>query len=160
MNVPWGELLIAANTTIQSALLAGSDVANYSASAVSKHGEASVSGSTSTGKFTCKPGTYFVQFNASVEAPETSGALTSGDSTGEVAAVLYVAGAAVTGAKATIEQDTAGVAKQIVVSKVVEITEAQLAAGTNLIHMVLIGESTAGNDVLIKEGQFHVLRLN
>lgn len=161
MNVPFGEQTITANTTLELSQVAATILdTGYAAGATSRHGEASITVDATTGKFTCVAGIYEFAFNASVEAAETSGSATSGDTQGEIIFGLYQAGTVVAGSKAIVEIDTVGAGRQVVVRKIVEVTEAQQEAGTNYFQIGMVSTDSSGNDLLIKEGRFGVLRLN
>lgn len=163
MNVPFGEMWITGNTTIE---LSGATATildtGWTAGTVSRHGDLSVTVDATTGKFTLVPGTYKFHFNASVEAPETSGSATSGDAQGEIIFGLYQGGTVVAGSKAIVEVDTVGAGRQVVVEKIVEITETVYEASTptNYVQIGMVSTDASGNDLLIKEGHFSVIRLS
>lgn len=164
MNTPFASMYITANTTVQNASAAGTVLAPSTSSWVvdptSKHGEASAVGSVATGKITCVPGIYEVQVQASIEGPLTSDSNTSGDTTGKITLALAVGGTIVTGSKSKGQDVTDGVTTFLAVTKIVEITKAQLDAATNYIQALVLGGDASGNDVLVSEARMVVKRLS
>lgn len=162
MNIPFGGLYHVANSTIFYAPAAGAAyTTNWVVDPISKHGEASIVPTAASGKLTMKPGIYELVYEASIYGPAASGGeLTSGDTTGEIAAKFYIADAAVTGAVAKGEDVTDGVITFLSLSKVVEITEAQLTAGTNYAQVYLFGSDSQGNDLIVTDSRFYAKRLS
>lgn len=162
MNVPFGGLYSVANTTIFYAPAAGAAyTTGWTVDPVSRHGEASIVPTAASGKLTMAAGVYELVFEGSIYGPAASGGeLTSGDTTGEIAAKFYVADAAVTGAVSKGEDVTDGVITFLSLSKVVEITEAQVEAATNYAQVYLFGSDSQGNDLIVTDARFYAKRLN
>lgn len=125
--------------------------------AAGRHGNKGVVPSTSTGRLTLQPGVYKVDLNLTLEGNYSSG--TSGDYAGVVSAQLSVAGSLVAGTKTKVQTITEGLPMNVAVNAIVEITNAQLVAGTNYVSAYLIGGDASGNDVTVTEGRLLAQRL-
>ena len=162
MNNHVAGLYIDDSSTIQSALAAGSLVTGWTAHEDLLHGDASIDANTTDSRLDLKPGIYLVFFEATVEAPGTSGSATSGDAQGEIVFQLYQGGTALDGAKSSIDDATVGSPEHVAITFPVEITEAQYEASTptNYVDVRAAGVDSSGNDVLISQARLYAVRLS
>lgn len=158
MNTPVSGLYIAANTTAFNVPNAATLFVTSMVAAVFGHGELSVVPTAASGKLTCVPGIYEVVAELSIEGEYTSA--TSGDAVGIIAAQFYVGGSAVTGAKSKVSLEAEGQIECLKLTWIVEITKAQVDAGTNYIQLYLSSGDSSGNDVIVREGRFYAKRLD
>ncbi len=158
----FGGFKIAGNSTSLNVPAAGvtltSANTNLAAATASQHGDGSVSVSATTGRATLKAGVYKVDARLTVEGEFTSG--TSGDAIGVVTGQLYVAGSAVSGTKGKVHTQAEGQAASLAFGGIIEITAAQVAAGTNYVEAKLLSGDASGNDVIVSEGQIEIVRLD
>jgi len=152
----FGGLQIAAQSTSLNVPLLGVKLTSANSGlaliAATAKGDLTVVPAAATGRLTVEPGVYQVSLDLSLEGDIVSG--TSGDGVGNVVSQLYVAGVAVAGTKACLNTVAVDAPRQLNSTSIVEVTATQKAAGTNYIEAYLFGESTAGNDVTIREGRF------
>lgn len=159
----YGGFNIAAGTTALNLPNAGvkltsSNVPTLASGNASQRGDASVTPAASTGRLTLKAGVYNVRASITIEGEFTSG--TSGDAVGVITGQLYKAGSAVAGSKGKAHTQAEGQATVLSFGDIVEITAAQVAAGTNYVEFYLFGGDANGNDVIISEGQITAIRLD
>jgi hypothetical protein len=134
-------------------------VPTLAAIAAGQNGAAGVSAAAATGRLTLSPGTYLVTAGLSLEGEHTSA--TSGDAIGNITLQLAKGGTLQDGMKAIANTVAEGQIRHLSVTAVVEVTQASQDAdtATNYVSMYLLGESTAGNDVIVRQGQFTAVRL-
>ena len=146
------------NCPLTGVKLTSTNVPTLAAIAASQQGDQSVSAGASTGRLTLKAGTYLVRALLTVEGEFTSG--TSGDAVGVITGQLYQAGSAVAGTKGKVHTQTEGQPVVLAFEGILNITAAQVAAGTNYVEVYLFGGDASGNDVIVSEGQIHAVRLD
>lgn len=159
----YGGFKIAAGVTALNCPLAGvkltsTNVPTMAAIAASQRGDQSVSAGASTGRLTLKAGVYRVNALLTIEGEHTSG--TSGDAIGVITGQLYQADSAVAGTKGKAHTQAEGQPAVLAFEGILEITAAQVAAGTNYVEVCLFGGDASGNDVIVSEGQIHAVRLD
>jgi hypothetical protein len=160
MNNCAAGLTITGNSTVQSALAAGSVVTGWTASEGLLHGDGAIDANTVDSRLDLKPGTYLIIFGATVEAPADSDDNTSGDAQGEVTFQVFKGGTGVTGAKAAINDGTIGEPNHVSIVIPVEITKANLDAGTNYVDVRATAADSSGNDILVSEARLFAVRLS
>lgn len=159
----YGGFNIAAGTTALNCPNAGvkltsTNVPTLAAGNASRRGDTSVVPTASTGRLALKAGVYNVRASLTIEGEYSSG--TSGDSIGVITGQLYKAGSAVAGSKGKAHTQAEGQATILSFGDIVEITAAQVAAGTNYVEFYVFGGDASGNDIIISEGQITAVRLD
>lgn len=158
MCLAYGALSINANSTsVPAPFAAAKFTQGWAAHGVSQHGVLDVVPSVSNSRLTCLPGVYRVTFNAEAETDQVSG--TSGDGVGNVSFQLYQAGVAVSGAIAKMNAVAVDRPQTIAIHDIVEITKAQLDAGTNYLEIYFSGGDASGNDVTVRNARFIAERI-
>lgn len=157
--IGYGGLSINANTT---AAIAPNTAAKYTqgwaAHSVSQHGDLSVVASAANSRLTLKQGIYEVKANLVVETEDISG--TSGDDAGDVTFQLYKGGSAVAGAVAVTNHQDSDRRQTVSIVDIVEVTKAQVDAGTNYVELYVSSGDASGNDITVTNGRFLATRLN
>lgn len=123
-----------------------------------KEGEQSAVESPSSGQIKCVPGKYLVTGHVSIEGEYFSA--NSGDAVGVIESQVRVAGQIVPGSKAKSDLEAEGQIVSLPFNAVVEVTAAQLDAGTNYIEFALASNEPSGNDVIVREASLNVVRLD
>jgi len=157
-QVAYGGLSINANTT---AAIAPNTAAKYTqgwaAHGVSQHGDGSVSASAANSRLTLKAGVYEILVNLVVETELVSG--TSGDAVGDVTFQLYKGGSAVSGALAKVNHQASDRPATVTIVDHVEVSAAQVTAGTNYVEVYAKSGDASGNDITVSNGRFLAKRL-
>lgn len=161
--IAYGGLQIAAGVTAFVATNAGvkltsTNVPTLAVIAASQFGDRSIVAAPATGRLTLKPGIYEITGRLSLEGEFTSG--TPADAIGVITAQVYQAGVAVAGTRGQAHTQAEGQVASIGFGGIVEVTEAQLRAGTNYVEAFLLSGDANGNDVIVREGQFYAIRLD
>lgn len=155
----YGGLSINANTT---AAIAPNTAAKYTqgwaAHGVSQHGDGSVTPSAANSRLTLAQGVYEILANLTVETEDISH--TSGDDAGIVTFQLYKGGSAVSGASAKMSHLDSDRPQAVVVADIVEVTAAQVTAGTNYVELYVSSGDASGNDITVSNGRFLAKRLD
>ena len=172
MSSEFGGLQVHNSSTVVHTLSTGTELSGviltWAAIAAATHGAASISASTSTGRLTLKAGTYRIDVDLSVENQTVSG-LSSEDVTVQGVIDFHLARGQAAGAnpaeisgtstRATVEE---GLSVSVHITAFVEITAAEVAAGTNYISVfaktALDGASL--NDIVISQARFLAQRMD
>lgn len=150
----YGGIHLAGNTTTTAVTVAPAKLnpsEAWAAIAASQQGNQSIVASAANAKLTLLQGFYKVSLSLTLQYGATSVVQTQ----------VYRGGSAIAGMKASGSAEssgTNGAAKTLVVEGIVEITEAQVTAGTNYIEPYVNSDTNA--TCLFSEGQFLAVKLD
>lgn len=157
----YGGLQIAGNTT---ASIAGGTAAKHTqgwaAHNISQHGDAAVTPSVANSRLTLVQGVYQVTGIMSVETEGVGASGTSGDAIGRMKLKLYQGGSAVSGASGEVDFQATDRPQTIVIQDIIEITKAQVDAGTNYVELWWDATDASGNDIIVGDGKLLAVKLH